>query len=227
MCAVGWDCPTRRVNYIYSTHFLFVKHRMTSGRGSYWLLVTRYSCFTLRQGFGWQAPPPVARGAPPPARNPPTKNCIFAGPGIGHPSIEGNFIPQRYEPSSPPLEGWRLADGGGREYGMQMLVTYNSSPRRRSGSIVFPWVFEIMGHVCTFPLLRIIVISMDPGLRRDDEKRRDLVLILLSFQCQTAPNKHKCVCGVDKAGMTRVVCALAITPLCHREGVKRPWRSSK
>ena len=81
MCAVGWDCPTRRVNYIYSTHFSFVKHRMTSGRGSYWLLVTRYSYFTLRQGFGWQAPPPVARSATPPARNPPTQTMFARGLG--------------------------------------------------------------------------------------------------------------------------------------------------
>ena len=29
------------------------------------------------------------------------------------------------------------------------------------------------------------------------------------------------------AGMTRVVCVWALTLLCHREGVKRPWRSSK
>ena len=81
MCAVGWDCPTRQVNYIYSTHFSFVKHRMTSGRGSYWLLVTRYSCFTLRQGFGWQAPPPVARSATPPARIPPTQTMFARGLG--------------------------------------------------------------------------------------------------------------------------------------------------
>ena len=29
------------------------------------------------------------------------------------------------------------------------------------------------------------------------------------------------------AGMTKEVCAWALSPLCHREGVKRPWRSSK
>ena len=39
----------------------------------------------------------------------------------------------------------------------------------RPGSIAFPWMFEIIGYVCMFPLLRIIIISMDPGLRRDDK----------------------------------------------------------
>ena len=29
------------------------------------------------------------------------------------------------------------------------------------------------------------------------------------------------------AGMTKKVWAWALTPLCHREGVKRPWRSSE
>ena len=28
------------------------------------------------------------------------ENCIFAGPGIGYPSAEGNFIPRRYGGSS-------------------------------------------------------------------------------------------------------------------------------
>ena len=42
------------------------------------LLVTRV---TLRQGFGWQAPPPVARSATPPARIPPTQTMFARGPG--------------------------------------------------------------------------------------------------------------------------------------------------
>ena len=29
---------------------------------------------------------------------------------------------------------------------------------------MFPWVLEIMGYVCIFPLLRIIIISVEPGL---------------------------------------------------------------
>ena len=50
------------------------------------------------------------------------ENCIFAGPGIGHPSAEGNFVPRRYGLSSPPLEGWRLADGVVRECVISHLV---------------------------------------------------------------------------------------------------------
>ena len=42
---------------------------------------------------------------------------------LGHPSAEGNFVPRRDEPSSPPLEGWRLAAGVVREYGIGYLVT--------------------------------------------------------------------------------------------------------
>ena len=52
------------------------------------------------------------------------ENSIFAGPGIGHPSAEGNFIPRRYGLSSPPLEGWRLADGVVRECVISHLVPF-------------------------------------------------------------------------------------------------------
>ena len=76
--------------------------------------------------------------------------------------------------------GGQTVGGVVGEYGMQMLVTYSSSPRRRSGSIVFPWMFEIMGYECIFPLLRIIIISMDPGL--------------------LSPHKHVCVCGGPMPG---------------------------
>ena len=52
---------------------------------SYWLLVTRYSYFTLRQGFGWQAPAPVARSATPPATGiPPTQTGFARGPDSTH-----------------------------------------------------------------------------------------------------------------------------------------------
>ena len=37
---------------------------------------------------------------------PPTKIAFSRGPVSCHPSAEGNFIPRRYVPSSPPLEGW-------------------------------------------------------------------------------------------------------------------------
>jgi len=75
LCAVGWDCPTRRVNYIYSTHFSFVKHRLTAGVG-----VTGYLCHpspTLRM-----ISPPVARSATPPAPESTHANFVCAGPGV-------------------------------------------------------------------------------------------------------------------------------------------------
>ena len=171
MCAVGWDCPTRQVNYIYSTHFSFVKHRMTSGCGSYWLLVTRVSSFAKASGGkphppsrGARHPPPgihprklCLRGARgrwalacsrhgdmlptiwavgnrPPRPNHPRKIAFSWGPVSRHPSIEGNFIPQRYEPSSPPLEGWRLAAGVVREYGFIHLLSCHS---RAGGNKVY------------------------------------------------------------------------------------------
>ena len=160
MCAVGWDCPTRRVNYIYSTHFSFVKHRITSGRK---LLVTRNSLLVspFARASGGKPHPP-SRGArhPPPGIHP-RKLCLRGArrrwalarsrhgdmlptiwamdnrpprhAGACHPSAEGNFIPQRYEPSSPPLEGWRLAAGVVREYGIGYLL-----PCHREG-VKRPW----------------------------------------------------------------------------------------
>ena len=62
------------------------------------------------------APPPVARGATPPARIPPTQTMFARGPVWGggirpprrlrrHPSAEGNLLRSRCGLSSPPLEG--------------------------------------------------------------------------------------------------------------------------
>ena len=41
-----------------------------------------------------------------------------------HPSAEGNFVPRRDEPSSPPLEGWWLAAGVVRDCGIRYLVPF-------------------------------------------------------------------------------------------------------
>ena len=68
-------------------------------------------------------------GIRPPRPNHPRKIAFSWGPVSRHPSIEGNFIPQRYEPSSPPLEGWRLAAGVVRDCGIGYLLPCNSRTR--------------------------------------------------------------------------------------------------
>ena len=51
----------------------------TGGVTGYSLLVTRVSPFA--EASGDKSPPPVARGATPPARNPPTQTGFARGPG--------------------------------------------------------------------------------------------------------------------------------------------------
>ena len=76
--------------------------RFFSGGGnSYWLLVTRYSCFLHRGRWALC----VSRCDDHPAGLSPTKIIIFAGPDMPAPLRRGELIPRRYKPSSPPLEG--------------------------------------------------------------------------------------------------------------------------
>ena len=77
LCAVGWDCPTRRVNHIYSTHFSFVKHRLPAGAK-----VTGYLCFHPLPGLRVISPhPPSCKARPPPPEST-HANFVCAGPGV-------------------------------------------------------------------------------------------------------------------------------------------------
>ena len=109
------------------------------------------------------APPPVARGATPPARIPPTQTMFARGPGavgiratdatnyydffyswaVGikpprhagacHPSAEGNLLRSRRGLSSPPLEGWHEVPGWLETAG---LGTYSHLSSRGSETTV-------------------------------------------------------------------------------------------
>ena len=83
----------------------------------------------MRSRHGDMLPTIWAVGNRPPRPNHPRKIAFSWGPVSRHPSIEGNFIPQRYEPSSPPLEGWRLAAGVVRDYGIGYLLPCHSRTR--------------------------------------------------------------------------------------------------
>ena len=80
----------------------------------------------------------------PPRPNHPRKIAFSWGPVSRHPSIEGNFIPQRYEPSSPPLEGWRLAAGVVRECGfIHLLSCHSRAGGNRAWIVISYLIWEV------------------------------------------------------------------------------------
>ena len=62
------------------------------------------------------------------------ENCIFAGPGIGRPSAEGNFIPQRYGLNSTPPD-WELCSVAVRDELPSIENFMNKKSPARAGQL--------------------------------------------------------------------------------------------
>ena len=134
----------------------------------------------------------------------------------------------RGAPIPGPRATCRVGGWGGvvREFGIRYLVPCHSRARGGANTNVFVgwlrrefYIFSAIIFVIPAKAgigLGLLLVIFNWGIIQRyifySPAIRDINLIDLIPAC---------------AGMTRVVCAWALTPLCHREGVKRPWRSSK